>query len=91
MEIHGESTGRARTPRSTVDVIQTGFAHRHEVVHLIYAATNHSDAVRRLADLLQADPVQIEELLDQPLRNMLAEYRDQLSDGSGKVADTMSA
>jgi hypothetical protein len=91
MEIHGESTSRSRTPRSTADVIQTAFEHRHEVVHLIYAAANHSDAAHRLADLLRADPAQIEDLLNQPLRNMLPEYRDQLPEGSGKGADTMSA
>ena len=91
MEIHGEISGQSSTSRSAADVIQTAFEHRHEVVHLIYAAANHSDAVHRLAELLQADPAQIEDLLDQPLRNMLPEYRDQLSAGSGKAADKMSA
>jgi hypothetical protein len=72
-------------------VIQRGFEHRHEVVHLIYAAIDHADAVCRLADLLHTDQAQIEALLDQPLRNMLPEYRGRLSDPPTEAADTMTA
>lgn len=54
------------------------FAHRHEVVHLLYAAADEADAVRRIASLLELDQATVDRVLDQPLRLMVPQYRDEL-------------
>jgi len=54
------------------------FAHRHEVVHLLYAASDEPDALVRIADLLQVDEGTIGRVLDQPLRWMLPQFRAEL-------------
>ncbi|MBB6569993.1 hypothetical protein HPO96_08000 [Kribbella sandramycini] len=54
------------------------FAHRHEVVHLLYAATDEPDALARIGDLLKVDESTIARVLDQPLRWMLPQFRDEL-------------
>ncbi|MFC9691188.1 hypothetical protein ACFTSF_21730 [Kribbella sp. NPDC056951] len=54
------------------------FAHRHEVVHLLYAATDEPDALTRIADLLKVDESTIGRVLDQPLRWMLPQFRAEL-------------
>jgi hypothetical protein len=54
------------------------FAHRHEVVHLLYAAVDEPDALTRIADLLHVDEATIGRVLDQPLRWMLPQCRTEL-------------
>jgi len=54
------------------------FAHRHEVVHLLYAATDEADALTRSAGLLKVDEATIGQVLDQPLRLMLPQFRHEL-------------
>jgi hypothetical protein len=54
------------------------FAHRHEVVHLLYAATDEPDALARIANLLKVDESTIGRVLDQPLRWMLPQFRAEL-------------
>ncbi|MFG1911251.1 hypothetical protein [Kribbella sp. NPDC048928] len=55
------------------------FAHRHEVVHLLYAATDEPDALHRIGDLLHVDEATIARVLDQPLRWMLPQFRSELA------------
>ncbi|WP_405059702.1 hypothetical protein OG474_44210 [Kribbella sp. NBC_01505] len=54
------------------------FAHRHEVVHLLYAASDEPDALARIANLLKVDESTIGRVLDQPLRWMLPQFRAEL-------------
>jgi hypothetical protein len=54
------------------------FAHRHEVVHLLYAATDEPDALARIGGLLKVDEAAIARVLDQPLRWMLPQFRAEL-------------
>jgi hypothetical protein len=54
------------------------FAHRHEVVHLLYAATDEPDALARIGDLLRVDEATIARVLDQPFRWMLPQFRSEL-------------
>jgi hypothetical protein len=54
------------------------FAHRHEVVHLLYAATDEADALARIAGLLKVDEATIGQVLDRPLRWMLPQFRTEL-------------
>jgi hypothetical protein len=54
------------------------FAHRHEVVHLLYAATDEPDALARIGGLLKIDEAAIARVLDQPLRWMLPQFRSEL-------------
>jgi hypothetical protein len=54
------------------------FAHRHEVVHLLYAAADEADAVLRIARLLELDETIVDRVLDQPMRWMLPQFRDEL-------------
>jgi hypothetical protein len=54
------------------------FAHRHEVVHLLYAAIDEPDALTRIADLLHVDEATIGRVLDQPLRWLLPQFRTEL-------------
>ena len=81
MHTNGDPTGPspAGTPAPDPGVIQRAFEHRHEVVHLIYAAANESDAIQRLAALLGTEPATVDQILDQPLRNLLPEYRAALT------------
>ena len=51
------------------------FAHRHEVVHLLYAATDEPDALTRIGGLLRVDEATIARVLDQPFRWMLPQFR----------------
>ncbi|MFK4084619.1 hypothetical protein ACI2LF_10955 [Kribbella sp. NPDC020789] len=61
------------------------FAHRHEVVHLLYAASDEPDALARIADLLKVDEATIGRVLDQPLRWMLPQFRAELESISTSV------
>jgi hypothetical protein len=54
------------------------FAHRHEVVHLLYAATDEPDALARIGGLLRLDEATIARVLDQPLRWLLPQFRSEL-------------
>jgi hypothetical protein len=54
------------------------FAHRHEVVHLLYAAVDEPDALARIGGLLKVDEATIARVLDQPLRWMLPQFRSEL-------------
>ncbi|WP_460662749.1 hypothetical protein [Kribbella swartbergensis] len=54
------------------------YAHRHEVVHLLYAAVDEPDALSRISDLLHIDEATIARVLDQPLRWMLPQFRAEL-------------
>ncbi|MEV5965527.1 hypothetical protein AB0L70_27405 [Kribbella sp. NPDC051952] len=54
------------------------FAHRHEVVHLLYAASDEADALARIGGLLRVDEATIARVLDQPLRWMLPQFRSEL-------------
>jgi hypothetical protein len=54
------------------------FAHRHEVVHLLYAAVDEPDALARIGGLLKIDEATIARVLDQPLRWMLPQFRSEL-------------
>lgn len=54
------------------------FAHRHEVVHLLYAAADEPDALARIGGLLKIDEAVIARVLDQPLRWMLPQFRSEL-------------
>jgi hypothetical protein len=72
------------------------FAHRHEVVHLLYAATDEPDALARIGGLLKVDQAAIARVLDQPLRWMLPQFRAELetiaaTPGSPGTASTSAA
>jgi hypothetical protein len=54
------------------------FAHRHEVIHLLYAATDEADALARIAGLLRVPEATIARVLDQPFRWMLPQLRAEL-------------
>jgi hypothetical protein len=54
------------------------FAHRHEVVHLLYSAVDEADAVRRIANLLQIGEATVGLVLTQPLGWMLPQSRADL-------------
>lgn len=54
------------------------YAHRHEVVHLLYAAADEADAVQRVAGLLQLDEAAVVGVLDQPMGWMLPGFRREL-------------
>jgi hypothetical protein len=83
MQTHGDTTAPPPSPSSSdpgaAVAVQRAFAHRHEVVHLIYAAADEADATRRLAALLEVDQATVATVLDQPLRNMLPEHRAELA------------
>jgi len=54
------------------------FEHRHEVIHLLYSSESETDAVWRIANLLDIEQHAAVELLDMPLRWMLPEERARL-------------
>jgi hypothetical protein len=54
------------------------FAHRHEVIHLLYAATDEPDALARIGGLLRVPEATIARVLDQPFRWMLPQFRAEL-------------
>jgi hypothetical protein len=63
------------------------FEHRHELVHLIYTAADHAEAVRRIADLLGHDDAMATAIMDLPLRRMLPEDRAGLEAECGRESD----
>jgi hypothetical protein len=88
MHMHGEHAGAAPATKPWPDpgAIQRAFEHRHEVVHLIYAAANEADAIQRLAILLGTEPATVDQILDQQLRALLPEHRAALTKPSDPAA-----
>ncbi|MFI7062306.1 hypothetical protein ACIBL3_15080 [Kribbella sp. NPDC050124] len=78
MTVHGEITSPPEIDAGLAAAALAVFAHRHEVVHLLYAAVDEPDALVRIADLLHVDEATIGRVLDQPLRWMLPQFRTEL-------------
>lgn len=78
MTVHGEITSPPEIDPGLAAAALAVFAHRHEVVHLLYAAIDEPDALARIADLLHVDEATIGRVLDQPLRWMLPQFRTEL-------------
>ena len=76
--VNGEITGPPEIDAGLAAAALAVFAHRHEVVHLLYAATDEPDALARIAALLRVDESTIAQVLDQPLRWMLPQFRTEL-------------
>ncbi len=81
MKTHGDSVEEVRP--DTVDpglaaATLSVYAHRHEVVHLLYSATDEPDALRRVAEILHLEESTVARVLDQPLRWMAAPAREAL-------------
>ena len=78
MTVNGEITSPPEVDAGLAAAALAVFAHRHEVVHLLYAATDEPDALHRIAGLLRVDEATIARVLDQPLRWMLPQFRTEL-------------
>ncbi len=78
MTVHGVITSPPEIDPGLAAAALAVFAHRHEVVHLLYAATDEADALTRIAGLLKVDEATIGQVLDQPLRLMLPQFRTEL-------------
>ena len=78
MTVHGEITNPPEIDPGLAAAALAVFAHRHEVVHLLYAAVDEPDALARIADLLHVDEATIGRVLDQPLRWLLPQFRTEL-------------
>jgi len=76
--VHGEITSPPEIDPGLAAAAQAVFAHRHEVVHLLYAAVDEPDALARIGDLLHVDEATIGRVLDQPLRWLLPQFRTEL-------------
>jgi hypothetical protein len=76
--VNGEITSPPEIDAGLAAAALAVFAHRHEVVHLLYAATDEPDALARIGDLLKVDEATIARVLDQPLRWMLPQFRAEL-------------
>jgi hypothetical protein len=76
--VNGEITNPPEIDAGLAAAALAVFAHRHEVVHLLYAATDEPDALHRIGDLLRVDEATIARVLDQPLRWMLPQFRTEL-------------
>jgi hypothetical protein len=76
--VNGETTNPPEIDAGLAAAALAVFAHRHEVVHLLYAATDEPDALHRIGDLLRVDGATIARVLDQPLRWMLPQFRSEL-------------
>jgi hypothetical protein len=75
---HGENTQPAHADPGLAAAALVVFAHRHEVVHLLYSAVDEADAVRRIANLLQIGEATVGLVLTQPLGWMLPQSRADL-------------
>jgi hypothetical protein len=71
-------------------VARHAFEHRHEVIHLLYSSDTQTDAVRRIANLLEIEQSVALEILDVPLRWMLPEQRAQLGPTLDAVEDRVA-
>ncbi|TCC63112.1 hypothetical protein E0H73_11615 [Kribbella pittospori] len=78
MTVNGEIASPPEIDPGLAAAALAVFAHRHEVVHLLHAATDEPDALARIADLLRVDEATIARVLDQPLRWMLPQFRTEL-------------
>lgn len=78
MTVNGEISSPPEIDAGLAAAALAVFAHRHEVVHLLYAATDEPDALARIGALLKVDEAAIARVLDQPLRWMLPQFRDEL-------------
>ncbi|TCC08077.1 hypothetical protein [Kribbella soli] len=78
MTVNGEITSPPEIDAGLAAAALAVFAHRHEVVHLLYAATDEPDALARIGGLLKVDEAAIARVLDQPLRWMLPQFRAEL-------------
>ena len=78
MTVHGEITNPPEIGPGLAAAALAVFAHRHEVVHLLYAAVDEPDALARIGDLLHVDEDTIGRVLDQPLRWLLPQVRSEL-------------
>ena len=78
MTVNGEITGPPGIDAGLAAAALAVFAHRHEVVHLLYAATDEPDALARIGALLRVDEPTIARVLDQPFRWMLPQFRTEL-------------
>jgi hypothetical protein len=76
--VNGEITSPPEIDAGLAAAALAVFAHRHEVVHLLYAASDEPDALARIGDLLRVDETTIARVLDQPLRWMLPQFRTEL-------------
>ncbi|TCO50436.1 hypothetical protein EV646_102510 [Kribbella antiqua] len=78
MTVNGETTSLPTIDPGLAAAALAVYAHRHEVVHLLYAASDEPDALTRIAALLSVDEATIARVLDQPLRWMLPQFRTEL-------------
>ena len=78
MTVNGEITSPPEIDAGLAAAALAVFAHRHEVVHLLYAATDEPDALARIGDLLRVDEATIARVLDQPFRWLLPQFRTEL-------------
>ncbi|WP_329000492.1 hypothetical protein OHA18_39405 [Kribbella sp. NBC_00709] len=78
MTVNGEITSPPEIDAGLAAAALAVFAHRHEVVHLLYAATDEPDALARIGALLRVDEATIARVLGQPLRWMLPQFRTEL-------------
>ena len=78
MTVNGEITSPPEIDAGLAAAALAVFAHRHEVVHLLYAATDEPDALARIGGLLRVDEATIARVLDQPFRWMLPQFRTEL-------------
>jgi hypothetical protein len=76
--VHGEIKSPPAIDPGLAAAALAVFSHRHEVVHLLYAASDEADALTRIAALLKVDEATIGQVLDQPLRWMLPQFRTEL-------------
>ncbi|GAA1564180.1 MULTISPECIES: hypothetical protein [Kribbella] len=88
MTVNGEITSPPEIDAGLAAAALAVFAHRHEVVHLLYAATDEPDALARIGDLLKVDEATIARVLDQPLRWMLPQFRAELETIAATPAPT---
>jgi hypothetical protein len=86
MDVHGDKAERElpEVDPGLAAAALVVYAHRHEVVHLLYAALDEADAVHRIAQLLRIDESTVGRVLLQPLRWMLPQFRDELESLSGR-------
>jgi hypothetical protein len=81
---HGENAAPAHADPGLAAAALVVFAHRHEVVHLLYSAADETDAVRRIANLLQINQTTVAQVLTQPLGWMLPQSRADLEIASAR-------
>jgi len=86
VNIHGEIIQPAQADPGLAAAALVVFAHRHEVVHLLYSAVDEADAVRRIANLLQISESTVGLVLTQPLGWMLPQTRADLEVASTRPA-----